>query len=323
MKKRADIAPGTLEDNPSLPHSRRDSQADLNSPMRGIGPSLPYPVKASVTRVRSALWLTRSRRRANENGIRVLFYHRVSGERDDLAVHPRKFREQMDYLAGAGYRVVDIVQVADLLDAGETPTRTVGLNFDDGYLDVAEHALPVLAEHGFRATVFVTTGVTDGRASFAWYRRQPPLLGWDEIAELDRGGTLEFEAHTVTHPNLLAVDDRRAVGEVEDSKHELEARLGRNVTALSYPAGLFGARERRLAVAAGYRVAVSCEPGVNLPDTDRFALRRRQIDARDRLFDFRAKVTGGHDTPLPLRGVYRRLRYGEGSGKPRLASTRR
>jgi peptidoglycan/xylan/chitin deacetylase (PgdA/CDA1 family) len=323
VKKRADIAPGTSKDNPSLPRSRLDGQVDLNSPMRGIGPSLPYPVKAAVTRVRSALWLTRSRGRANEHGIRVLFYHRVSDERDDLAVHPRMFREQMDYLAGAGYRVVDIVQVAELLDAGEVPKRTVGLNFDDGYLDVAEHALPVLAEHGFRATVFVATGVTDGRAPFAWYRRQPPLLGWDEIAELDRGDTLQFEAHTVTHPNLLAVDDLRAAAEIEDSKQELEDRLGRRVTALSYPAGLFGERERRLAVESGYRVAVSCEPGVNLPDTDRFALRRRQIDARDRLFDFRAKVSGGHDTPLPLRGMYRRLRYGEGSGKPRLASTRR
>jgi peptidoglycan/xylan/chitin deacetylase (PgdA/CDA1 family) len=323
VKKRADIAPGTSKDNPSLPHSRLDGQVDLNSPMRGIGPSLPYPVKAAVTRVRSALWLTRSRGRANEHGIRVLFYHRVSDERDDLAVHPRRFREQMDYLAGAGYRVVDIVQVAELLDAGETPARTVGLNFDDGYLDVAEHALPVLAEHGFRATVFVATGVTDGRASFAWYQRQPPLLGWDEIAELDRGDTLEFEAHTVTHPNLLAVDDLRAAAEIEDSKQELEDRLGRRVMALSYPAGLFGERERRLAVESGYRVAVSCEPGVNLPDTDRFALRRRQIDSRDRLFDFSAKVSGGHDTPLPLRGMYRRLRYGEGSGKPRLASTRR
>jgi peptidoglycan/xylan/chitin deacetylase (PgdA/CDA1 family) len=323
VKKRADIAPVTSKDNPSLPHSRLDGQVDLNSPMRGIGPSLPYPVKAAVTRVRSALWLTRSRGRANEHGIRVLFYHRVSDERDDLAVHPRRFRDQMDYLAGAGYRVVDIVQVAELLDAGETPARTVGLNFDDGYLDVAEHALPVLAEHGFRATVFVATGVTDGRASFAWYQRQPPLLGWDEIAELDRGDTLEFEAHTVTHPNLLAVDDLRAAAEIEDSKQELEDRLGRRVMALSYPAGLFGERERRLAVESGYRVAVSCEPGVNLPDTDRFALRRRQIDSRDRLFDFRAKVSGGHDTPLPLRGMYRRLRYGEGSGKPRLASTRR
>ena len=323
MKSRADIAPGILNDNPSLPPLPREGDVDLDSPIRGIGPSLPYPVKAAVTRVRSALWLTRSRGHANDSGLRVLFYHRVSEDRDDLAVHPRRFREQMDYLAGAGYRVVDIVQIADLLDAGEAPTRTVGLNFDDGYLDVAEHALPVLAEYGFRATVFIATGVTDGRASFAWYRRQPPLLTWAEIAELDRGGTLEFEAHTVTHPNLLAVDDRRAAAEIADSKRELKALLGRPVTALSYPAGLFGQRERRLAAEAGYRVAVSCEPGVNLPNTDRFALRRRQIDARDRLIDFRAKLSGGHDTPLPLRGTYRRLRYGEGRGRPRLASARR
>lgn len=291
--------------------------------MRGIGPTLPYPVKASVTRVRSTLWLARSHRRVAAGGLRILFYHRVSAERDELAVHPRRFREQMDYLASSGYRVVDVVQAAGLLDAGEVPERTVGLNFDDGYLDVAEHALPVLAEYGFRATVFVATGVTDGRTSFAWYERQPPLLGWEEIAELDRGGTFGFEAHTVTHPNLLAVDDRTAAVEIEGSKSELEARLGRPVTALSYPAGLFGERERRLALEAGYRVAVSCEPGVNVPSTDRLALRRRQIDARDRLLDFRAKVSGGHDTPLPLRGVYRRLRYGEGRGKRALASSRR
>lgn len=317
------MSPQILQDNPSLPPPRLDGSARDGAPMRGIGPSLPYPVKASVTRARSALWLARSRGSADESGLRILFYHRVSDDRDELAVPPRRFREQMDYLAGAGYEVVDIVQLADLLDAGEVPERTVGLNFDDGYLDVAEHALPVLADYGFRATVFVATGVTDGRASFAWYLRQPSLLGWAEIAELDRGDTLEFEAHSVTHPNLLAVDDRRAAAEIEGSKHELEARLGRPVTALSYPAGLFGERERRLAREAGYRVAVSCEPGVNLPQTDRFALRRRQIDARDRLLDFRAKVSGGHDTPLPLRRAYRRLRYGEGKGKPNLASAPR
>ena len=95
------------------------------------------------------------------------------------------------------------------------------------------------------------------------------------------------------------------------------------MTVFSYPAGLFGERERRLVVEAGYRFAVSCEPGVNLPATDRFALRRRQIDARDRLLDFKAKVGGGHDSPLPLRGAYRRLRYGEGRGRPRWASSRR
>ena len=322
MNEREVIDPRSVQDRPlDKPTGAEDAGGEGS--LHGIGPSLPYPVKAAVTRVRSGLWLARSRGRPTMRGIRILFYHRVSSDRDELAVDPRKFREQMEHLVEGGYRVLDMLQVAELLDAGEIPERTLGLNFDDGYLDVAEHALPVLAEHGFRATVYIATGVTDGRTSFGWYSRQPPLLDWSEIAELDRSGTLEFEAHSVTHPNLLATGDERAAREIEDSKSELEAHLGRPVSAFSYPAGLFGERERRLVAAAGYRVAVSCEPGVNLPHTDRFALRRRQVDARDRLFDFRAKVTGGHDSPLPLRGIYRALRYGEERGGASVASVRR
>src|SRR5436309_1106175 len=83
--------------------------------------------------------------------------------------------------------------------AGTAPPKTVGLSFDAGYADVAENGLPALTGHGFSATVFVSTGVVDGRASFGWYRRQPPVLGWNEIRELDREGTLRFGAHTVTH----------------------------------------------------------------------------------------------------------------------------
>jgi peptidoglycan/xylan/chitin deacetylase (PgdA/CDA1 family) len=305
--------------------SERQQDLDGRSSIRGIGPSLPSPVSAAITRVRSAAWLARSLGHADERGVRILFYHRIADDHDELAVPPRRFREQMNYLASAGYCVLDVVQVTDVLDLGEVPERTVGLSFDDGYLDVAENALPVLSELGFRATVFIATGVTDGTASFEWYgrRRQPPLLAWDEIAQLDRGGTLEFEAHSVTHPNLLNMDDRRAADEIFNCRHELERRLGRPVTAFSYPAGLFGERERRLVGQAGYRVAVSCKPGINLPTTDRFALRRRQVDASDRLLDFKAKVGGGHDTPLPLHGVYRRVRYGEGRGRSRLASSRR
>jgi hypothetical protein len=159
--------------------------------------------------------------------------------------------------------------------------------------------------------VFVPTGVIDGTASFAWYRRQPAVLGWGEIVELDRAGTLRFEAHSVTHPNLLLLDDTAARREITQSKLDLEARLRRPVEAFCYPAGLFGERERVFAAEAGFRAAVSCEPGVNLPGSDLLTLRRRQIDPRDGLLDFRAKVGGGHDTPLPLRGLYRHLRYGE------------
>ncbi|HET8651174.1 MAG TPA: polysaccharide deacetylase family protein [Gaiellaceae bacterium] len=285
--------------------------------------SVLHTFKAAGTRARSAAWELRTHGRPDASGLRILFYHRISDDRDELAVSPHDFRRHLDYLASEGYRVVDVLEAADLLDGGDPPARTVGLSFDDGYLDVAEQALPLLAERGFRATVFVAPAVIDGWATFDWYDLQPPLLAWDEIVDLDREGTLRFEAHSLSHPNLLTLRDSAAQEEIAGSKAALEAHLRRPVLAFSYPSGLFGLRERGLVAAAGYRVAVSCEPGTNSRGTDRLSLRRVQIDRRDGLLDFRAKLGGGHDSPPPLRGLYRRRRYGMGAGSLRLASSRK
>jgi O-antigen/teichoic acid export membrane protein/peptidoglycan/xylan/chitin deacetylase (PgdA/CDA1 family) len=267
-----------------------------------------YPARGAVVRARSLAWAARPRRR--EDGIRFLFYHRVTDERDELAVRPARFRTQMEFLAGQGYRVVDVVTAAELLAGGEVPERTVALSFDDGFCDVAENAMPVLRELGFHATVFVSPDVVSGAASFDWYREQPPVLDWEEIVELDRAGTLRFEAHTLTHPHLPKIAEVDARREIAESRRVLAERLGRDVTVFCYPAGLFGARERTLVVEAGYRAAVSCEPGINRPGGDPFSLRRVQIDPRDRLLDFRAKAFGGHDAPPRARALYRRWRYG-------------
>ena len=287
-----------------------------------VAPAPFYAAKALLTRGRSAAWLVRAGGRSVPEGIRILFYHRVSPENDELAVTPERFSRQMRYLADEGYTVVDVLTAAAILGGG-VETKTVALSFDDGYLDVAENALPVLREHGFRSTVFVAPAVIDGDAMFEWYERQPPLLEWDRIRELDREGVLSFEAHSLTHPNLLRLGDDDALEEISGSKAALEARLERPVEAFSYPAGLFGERERSYVIESGYRVAVSCEPGLNDAATDRFALRRRQIDGRDALLDFKAKVGGGHDSPLPLRGLYRRSRYGATGETPAAASSRR
>lgn len=288
-----------------------------------FAPAALYALKAALTRTRSWSWLLRTGGNSNRSGLRILFYHRVSDDRDELAVQPHRFRKQMDFLASEGYRVMDVVEAVGFLAARDVPPRTLGLSFDDGYLDVAEQALPVLAHHGFRATVFVSPGLIEGTASAAWYRRQPPLLTWEQIVRLEGEGTLRFEAHSMTHPNLTVLDSETARAEIADSKASLEATLARPVTAFSYPAGLFEERERRFVAEAGFRLAVTCEPGVNVPGTDRFALHRRQIDARDSLLDFRAKVGGGHDSPPPMRAFYRRRRYSAGSGKPRRASSPR
>ena len=89
-------------------------------------PPFPYPAKACVTRARSAAWLARSRSGSPPSGLRLLFYHRVADDGDELAVPVRRFREQIDLLAAEGYRVVDVTWLGALLSDGKLPERTVG-----------------------------------------------------------------------------------------------------------------------------------------------------------------------------------------------------
>lgn len=275
-----------------------------------------YAAKSVYTRARSVWWQARPGGRAKRPGLRILAYHRVAPGRDELAVSPKRFQEQMQYLAVAGYCVVGAGEAAASLNA---PNRdqVVGLTFDDAYLDVSEHAVPVLERLGFRATIFVPTGAVSGTHPFSWYDQPPPLLDWPMIRDLDRRSTVDFGAHTISHANLLAVDDARAASEIAGSKRMLEERIGHQVEAFCYPAGLFGDRERRLVRESGFQVAVGMEPGANGPDSDRLSLRRIGIGPRDRLLDFRAKLTGGHDDPPPLRSTYRRLRFARAPGAKR------
>jgi peptidoglycan/xylan/chitin deacetylase (PgdA/CDA1 family) len=267
--------------------------------------------KAALTGARSLRWRLWPGHVAY--GLRILFYHRVADDPDELAVSPRRFAAQMDRLVADDLLALDIEEAVAQHGEGRG-ARVVGLCFDDGYADVAENALGVLERHRFSATVFLPTGVIDGTVALSWYEHPPPMLSWEQVRALDRAGTLRFGAHTVTHPNLTAIDDDAARREIAGSKAALEARVGHPVTTFCYPAGLFGARERCLVAEAGFRLATSCEPGVNTPETDPLALRRLQVMRRDRMLDFRAKVAGGHDTPGRLRAAYRRLRFGASTG---------
>jgi len=276
-----------------------------------LGPSAVAVAKAAMTRTRSLVWRTRGANAAP--GVRILFYHRITDEPDSLAVKPDAFRRQVEYLASQGFRIVDVPEAARLAAAGDTG-RVVGMSFDDGYRDVVENGAEVLAEHDAKVTIFVVPGVVDGTARFTWYDRQPPVLGWEEIAELDRDSPFRFEAHTVTHPNLLALPEDEARSEIARSREQVAERLGRAVEAFCYPAGLYTPRERGLVAEAGFTAAVTCDPGANGPHTDALLLHRTAVELRDGLVDFAAKVAGAHDMPLPLRSAYRRLRYGRDAG---------
>jgi glycosyltransferase involved in cell wall biosynthesis/peptidoglycan/xylan/chitin deacetylase (PgdA/CDA1 family) len=266
------------------------------APALTLKPAAYYAAKHVVQRARA-----RHAVAPDWRGLRVLAYHRVVDARDELAIHPARFAAQMRALRAADVEIVSLEEGLRRLDAGSVDERLVAVTFDDGYRDVAEHALPVLAELDIPATIYVASAVTDGAARFTWYRTQPPLLRFDELRELAAGGRVAVGAHTRTHPSLPQLDDARARREIVDGRVELEDRIGRPVTTFAYPAGRLTARDRELVRSAGFLAGLTCEPGVNDRSTDRAALCRTLIDRRDGLAAFRDKLAGRLDGEWALR----------------------
>ena len=272
-------------------------------------------VKAAQTRVRTLVWRLRrrlGRPMTSGEGLRILFYHRVADDPGDLlAVTCSVFEAEMALLAERGYEVLDVVEALDRLYAGTLGPNTIALTFDDGYVDNAVHAMPVLERYGFRGTVFVVTDLVSGKGGFSKGHGSPaPLLGWEEIQALDGRSPLTFEAHTVTHPNLVESSDAESWAEIEISRRALGDVLGRPSVAFCYPGGFLGPREHEYVGRAGFRYAITTEPGLNTVETDPFLVRRTQMNRTDRLIDFAAKLDGSHDVPLLGRSIYRRLKYG-------------
>lgn len=265
--------------------------------------------KAALTRGRALAWGLTSHPSAE--GLRILLYHRVSTDADPLALSPHRFRRQMEHLAAEGFRAIDAVSALDMLHSGQIDPTLVAITFDDGFKDIENSALEVLAELGFSASVFVATSMIAGKARYPWLKTDVAMLDWDDVRRLDAAGVLRFEPHSVTHPRLTRLSDEDCRREIIGSKVALEEQIERETSTFCYPGGFFGARERRLVAEAGFRYGITCEPGLNTAATDPYAIRRIQVDGTDSLRDFAAKMEGSHDRPLPGRGPYRRIRYGE------------
>jgi len=221
---------------------------------------------------------------AHEQPLPALMYHEITTEPllpVHLAVRPDDFARQIGYIAGGGYTTLRAADVARLRRTGEPlPPGPVLLTFDDGFADVHDRALPLLAGHGATATLFVTTGwIRDGAGSRA-AGSQPAtslpgsgMLSWSQIGEIAAAG-IEIGAHTQTHPQLDQLGPDALRRELTASKHELEDRLGGAVTGLAYPYGYSSRRVRAAARGAGYSYALAVGNQLIRGTDDQFALPR-------------------------------------------------
>ncbi|WP_211128562.1 polysaccharide deacetylase family protein [Streptomyces yatensis] len=207
-----------------------------------------------------------------------------------LSVAPDAFAEQMALLGERGFTPVSCARLADAWRGGATlPPRPVVVTFDDGYEGVHRHALPVLAHHGFEATLFAATGWLRGPHQAAG--ALDLMLDWGQVREL-AGTGVEIGAHSHTHPQLDQLSDTRLWFEVAHCRDLLTAELGRPPVSFAYPYGYSSRRVRRVVRSAGFGVSLAVGNALAARGQGPYALRRVTVRRTTGIEEFERLVSG-------------------------------
>ena len=233
----------------------------------------------------------------------ILLYHSVSVEATPryrpYVLAPDQFEAHLVWLRSAGYTSITVTELAEGMAGARTlPSQPIALTFDDGLADFQSHALPLLQRHGFRATLYVTTGFVGRTAE--WLAREGehrrPMMTWDQIAALPEQ-VIECGAHSQTHPQLDTLSRHAAQAEIAGSKAELERQLGQPVHSFAYPHGYHDSTVRDLVRQSGYTSACAVKDALSRTSDDPFTLARVVIGADTRPVDLAGRLLGPAEWP--------------------------
>ncbi|MDP9227214.1 MAG: polysaccharide deacetylase family protein, partial [Actinomycetota bacterium] len=109
------------------------------------------------------------------------------------------------------------------------------------------------------ATVFlVAASVSEDPGVVDWVDGVPPgklrTLTPDQVLEMQDQG-VDFGSHSLTHRNLLSLNEEECEADLRTSRELLEGVLGRSVATLAYPGGRHDEKVRRCAQRAGFAYA--------------------------------------------------------------------
>lgn len=223
------------------------------------------------------------------------------------------------------YNIISLEQYVAACEAGNAaglPSKAAILTFDDGHRG-NYRLLSLFKKFGIQPTIFLCSGLVGSRRHYWFLYEQDELSttalkalpNTERLRQLETVGfypeqeyetaqaldqkqinamkpAVDFQAHTVFHPCLPQCDGPEAWAEIEGSKAQLEASYGLNIYALAYPNGDYTPREVEMAKRAGYRCALTVEPGYNGLNTDLFRLKRFSLNDTDNMDELIVKASG-------------------------------
>jgi peptidoglycan/xylan/chitin deacetylase (PgdA/CDA1 family) len=262
-------------------------------------------LKSAKYKIKNFLILVSSLKPQQENGIRILMYHRI-GNYNSKKIHsfvpPELFKEQMNFLNIEGYNVIPL-KTAYFYFKNKIylPKNSLVLTFDDGYEDNFRFAYPILKRFRFPATIFLITKYIKKKKNL--------IIGEDEYLNLAQVKEMkkeifDFGSHTMSHLRLSKLNETQLWKEVCFSKKFLEKITDAEINFICYPYGDYNSKVLKSVKSAKYLAGCSVRPGWNLPDTDFFRLRRTEITYKDDIKIFKLKLYGQYDFAHHLYQLY-------------------
>jgi len=203
----------------------------------------------------------------------VLMYHRLESPACPVldavekpwAIPVTEFEMQMKRLHETNRAGVSMDQIHRALVAGTpVPESWVGITFDDGNASDYQHALPILAQYGFRATFFICGERITGE--------MPPAY----VRALHAGG-MHIGSHAMRHMFMTTLDAASEEAELVGSREMLEGIIGAAVDHFAPPGGRWSRRTGRALKRAGYVAVSSSRYGFNRSDKASFSYGRMPV----------------------------------------------
>lgn len=218
----------------------------------------------------------------------VLCYHAVRDLSDDpvlaqYGVARDAFAAQMDSLATRGFRFLTPDDLVAVLGGATPPSpRSVLVTFDDCYEELADVASDVLEPRGIRAIAFAVTGMPSGTNEW------DQVIGARRLRLLDAGGLrraalhgIEIGCHSRSHRSMPRLSDIELDEETKGAADDLAALGVQRPRFFAFPHGQHDGRVRAAVRRAGFAAAFGLYPTRVRAGSDRFAVPRVEILARD------------------------------------------